>query len=357
MLSFVDHRRDPAGWARQLGISQEAVELYLGSDVIDLHIDSYIWTRLFGYDLHKRHGQGLLGGRVYSQVDFPRVLEASLSGAAWVITTNPARTTQGRARAFSRNLRRLQQIVEGADDQLQCVRNAAEYRAARASGKHAVFVAVQGGSALDQNLEALDLDPDGLVLLITLLHLYSSSIGTTSAPLGGGSARGLSDFGRRFVEELNRRRIFVDLAHVSRRGFYDALEVHDKSQPVLVSHTGIAGVYDHWRNLDDAQLRAVADTGGTVGVMYHASFLGDSWWRGRASCIVDHLEHIVKVVGDQHASLGSDWDGAIATPRDMPTCLELPRLVQRMLDRGWSADRIQRILGQNFLRTLEALRG
>ena len=84
MLSFTDHRADPAGWARALGISTEAVELYLDSDVIDLHVDSFIWNRVFGYDLRRRHGHGLLGARVYSQVDFPRILEAQLTGATWI---------------------------------------------------------------------------------------------------------------------------------------------------------------------------------------------------------------------------------------------------------------------------------
>ena len=110
-------------------------------------------------------------------------------------------------------------------------------------------------------------------------------------------------------------------------------------------------------NLDDDQLRAVADTGGTIGVMYQSSFLGDSLWNGRAASIVRHLSHIVKTVGDDHAALGSDWDGAIWPPRDLPTCLELPKLVQLMLDHDMSADTVQKILGKSFLRTVAAFRG
>jgi membrane dipeptidase len=91
--------------------------------------------------------------------------------------------------------------------------------------------------------------------------------------------------------------------------------------------------------------------------MYHSSFLGDAVLGGRLLSIVRHLEHVIEVVGEDHASLGSDWDGAIITPRDMPTCLELPRLVQAMLDRRWSSERIQKVLGANFLRCLVALRG
>jgi len=73
--------------------------------------------------------------------------------------------------------------------------------------------------------------------------------------------------------------------------------------------------------------------------------------------VVRHLDHIVKTIGDDHVSLGSDWDGAICPPRDIATPLELPRLVELFLRRGWSAERIQKILGGNFLRVVETLRG
>lgn len=354
-LDFVDHRRDPAAWARALGISREAVDLYLASEVIDLHIDSFIWTRILGYDLRKRHGRGPFDARGLSMVDLPRAREACLSGGMWVITTNPARTASGRARAFRDNLTRLRRILESVPDDVAIAKDSGSYRAARAEGKHAAFLAVQGGNALDAPgaLETLD----DAIVRVTLVHLSVSSLGVTSSPAAGRrGAAGLTDAGREYVRALDRKRVFVDLAHVNRRGFFDAVEVHDRSRPLVVTHTGVSGVHPHWRNLDDAQLRAIADTGGTVGVMYQSSFLGDSFWGGSASRVVDHLEHIVRVVGDDHASLGSDWDGLILPPRDMPTPLELPRLVQLMLDRGFRDSRIQKILGGNFLRALAHLR-
>ena len=356
-LSFTDHRADPNAWANDLSISKEAIEIYLASDVIDLHIDTFIWHRIFGYDLRKRHGNGLFNARFYSQIDFPRVLEAQMTGATWIITTNPARTSKGRASAFKRNIQRLRGLFDSVSEQFQIVRNAAEYRAARAAGKHGAFVGIQGGNALDDGLDALDLIPDDLVLRITLVHLSSSSLGVTSSPMKAGADSGLTDFGREYVKRLNDKKIFVDLAHISKRGFADAVEVHDASQPLIVTHTGVDGVNEHWRNLDDDQLRAIAKTGGTIGIMYAPQFLGDPMFSGRAASIVDHVEHIVNTVGEDHASLGSDWDGAIPTPRDMPTCLELPRLVQIMLDRGWSDTRIQKVMGGNFLRVVEQLRG
>jgi membrane dipeptidase len=350
------HHTDPGQLSRALAISREAAELYLASDVIDLHVDSFIWTRVFGYDITRRHGHGLFGARFYSQVDVPRVREARIGGALWSITTNPLRSAGGRVRAFGENLHRLEQVFATVPEEVTVVRDLAGYRAARAAGRHAAFIAIQGGNALDQE-GALDVLADGKVIAVTVMHLSSSSLGRTSSPTGGG-AGGLTARGRAYVEQLNAIRVLVDLAHVSRQGFFDALAVHDRTQPVVVTHTGVRAVHDVWRNLDDEQLRAVADLGGVIGVIFHGGYLNGSYLGGgRAEAIVDHIQHIVSTVGDEFVSLGSDWDGLIATPRDMPTCLELPRLVQLMLDRGLSPQSIQRVLGGNFLRALQQLRG
>lgn len=343
-------------WAKQLGISLTAVELYTTSDVIDLHIDSFIWHRVAGYDLHRRHEPGILGGRYFLQADLPRIRDARITGATWVITTNPFHSTARQADIFRSNLRDLAEIFSRDPDNFVVVGDVEEYRAARTLGKHGAFIGVQGGNALAADDSVVE-DVAHVLLRVTLLHLTSSALGSTSSPLALGSAGGLTGLGIDFVRRLNAARVFVDLAHIGPRGFRDAVAVHDPALPLLVTHTGVCGVFDHWRNLDDDQLRAVADSGGTVGVMFHGPFLASGSGRQPATCIIDHLAHIIATVGEDHASLGSDWDGGIVTPLDMPTCSELPRLVQLMLDRGWSENRIQKILGGNFLRVVAALRG
>lgn len=351
-MRYADPAVDKDAWARSLGVSREAIDIYLGSDVIDLHIETFIWQRIFRYDMRKRHGRGPFGARLFGQIDLARAREAHLTGGTWSISTNPLRTADGRARTFVRNLHRLRAILESVPDDVAVCRNLAEYRAARAAGKHGAFIGVQGGNALDRDGAALDLIEDDLVIRVTVLHLYNSALGITSAPSTKGPG-GLTAAGRAYVQRLNERKIFVDLAHIDRQGFFDALAVHDRSQPVIVTHTGVQAECPSWRNLDDEQIKAVADTGGTIGIMYQMPFIGGS----KAARIVDHMEHVLKVAGDDFVSLGSDWDGMILPPRDMPTCLELPRLVQIMLERGWRAESIQKILGGNFLRALGLLRG
>lgn len=362
-------RDDRAAWARRLAVSQEAIDLYAETDVIDLHIESFIWTRLVGYDLWRRHGRGLFGARFYSQVDLPRLIEGGLTGAVFSIATWPFRRRALRTAAFLRNLSRLRRELDRSADRIAIVTNGAGYRRARAEGKVAIWIGVQGGNALDSARGDLGRIPDDLVTRITLVHLTRSTLGGSSAPAGGiGIGRGggaggeeaggggLTRLGREFVSEMNHRRILVDLAHISRRGFKDALDVHGPSQPAIVSHTGASGVTPHWRNVDDDQIRAIARTGGVIGVMFHGPFLGQSWLGGKADAIVRHLEHVIRVGGEDAAALGSDWDGMISTPRDMPTVLELPVLVERMLAARWTSERIRRVLGGNALRVMSAIR-
>lgn len=342
-------------WAATLGVSDAACELYLASQVIDLHIDTFIWQRLFGYDLRKRHGTGPLGARFFGQADLPRVQEAGLAGAVWIITTNPLRGRRGKRDAALANVTRLDGLLAGSP-QVSVVRSAADYRAARKAGRHAAFLGIQGGNALEFALDDFDRPELSKLCLVTLLHFTRSRIGAPALPkaLTSGDQR-LTDFGRDYVRKLNEKRVLVDLAHLSRDGFWDVLEVHDKTLPLAVTHAGCDSVYPHFRNLTDPQLRAVADRGGVIGIMFQSNFLGPSTWAGKAEWVADHIEHAVRVVGAEHVALGSDFDGAIVPPPDLSTVLHLPRLVELLLRRGLSESEIQQILGLSFLALLERL--
>ncbi len=325
-----------------------------GDDLLDAHIESFVWTRVLRYDVLRRHGRGLLGGRLYSQLDVPRMRAAGMTGGVFSIATNPFRSRDGRRITLLDNVARLQSTLE-SDPGVAVVGDMAGYRRARAEGRMGCFLAVQGGNAIGAD-DVADL-PD-VVSRVTVVHLTRSALGSPSRPLGGGGAgrpargRGLTAAGRAYVEALDARRIIVDLAHVNARGFWDALAAHDPSTPAIVSHTGVRGVHDVWRNIDDDQIRAIAATGGVVGIMFHSGFLGES----SAEAVVRHLRHVVDVGGEDCAALGSDWDGLIVTPRDMRTVAELPVLLRALRSNGFSDDRIRKIAGANYLRVVEGVR-
>lgn len=355
---------EPEALAARAGVSREAAALLAECEVIDLHLESFIPPRLWGYDLHRSHAGLPPWGRLFGHLDLPRVHAGGLTGAMWSIATNLLRPRSVRARVLAQNVVALTEALT-RDPRVAIVTDAKAFTAARAQGRHAALIAVQGGNAFEARADAGGVecefvDPSGAITRVTVVHLSTSSLGGTSSPLRLGAPSGLSDMGRAMVRALDRARVFVDLAHVSQPGFWDAMEAHDRALPAIVTHTGMRAVHDHWRNLDDAQARAIAETGGVIGVMFHAAFLGPAWGPRAArdaSAVIAHLEAVIHAAGEDAAALGSDYDGFILPPPDLRDGgLAYVRLVQAMLTAGWREDRIRRVLGQNFLRSFAQLR-
>lgn len=352
-----DEPTDAATMASRLGVSLEAVQLTRAADSIDLHLDTFICVRSSDYDPLRRHAHAIAGRFCFGHADLPRLRDGGLSGAMWSITTNPFRSAARRWQVFLENLAALRALVARSAGRLAEARTLAEYRAARARGAHAVFPAVQGANAFEGAPEGPASIPDGAIVRATLVHLTHATYGATSTPIPSRRrSRGLTAGGRRLVEQLEANRILLDLAHIHPESFWDALDAHDPARPVVVTHTGVAGVRPHWRNLDDRQLRAVADSGGVVGIIFAEVFLARPGGPRDAGMVLEHLEHAIRVAGEDAVGLGSDYDGAIVPPPDLPGIDCWPRLVQRMLDARWSEERIRKVLGGNFLRVLEAVR-
>lgn len=339
------------------GASLAAWSLLRASDVVDLHIDTFIPPRLWGYDVFERHGPGLLRGHFFGHLDVPRMEEGGLTGAMWSITTNPFRPAASRWRVFQKNLTRLRALVDGSNGRLAFARNAAEYRAVRAGGAHAVLLSIQGGNALAAAPHGPADVPDRLLTRVTLVHLTSSVYGETNSPFARlHPVRGLTEQGRSLVAALDAERVFVDLAHIGRDAFWQAVDAHDPALPLIATHTGVDGVRPHWRNLDDRQIKAIADSGGVVGIIFAAQFLSRRGGPRDVGMVVEHLLHVLRVGGEACPALGTDYDGAISPPADLRCGTSYVRLVQALLDRGVSERVVEGILGRNFLESFARLR-
>lgn len=335
------------------GVSEEALALYRESEVFDLHTESFSFARAFGYDLRIPHDYSLTGSFLVGQADFPRLAAGGVRGAIHSITANPLRPYEDRETSFAENLALFESLA--ADAAVPVVSSFGEYRAASKRGNHVAFLGIQGTSALPSEPAARRRFLPRLVK-VCLVHLTDNWVGPTSTTFGF-PRRGLTlrEKGRDFLRELEEARVLVDLAHLHPDGIDDALRHTDPRLPLLVSHTAMS-VKAGFRSLSDAHARAVAARGGVLGIIFHSLYLGDGLFRGKVRTLAKHIVHALDVAGEDHVALGSDWDGLICTPRDMKTCLELPRLVDALLAEKIEPRIIRKVLGENALRLLREVR-
>jgi membrane dipeptidase len=253
-------------------------------------------------------------------------------------------------RRFWRQLARARELAEQHADSLTLARNAAEIRAARAAGRVALFLGVEGSYAIDDDVEAgVDRLAEAGVRFLGPLWERDSGAGT-SCRTRERDDHGLTDAGRALVAACNRRGILLDVSHASKKTFWDMVEA--SATPIFSSHSGAAGVHPHPRNLDDDQVRAVARHGGIVGVIFVSPYLGGTFCT--IDRIADHVEHLVKIGGEDCVALGSDFDGFMPLPRGIRDAADLPRLTEVLWRRGWREPALRKLLGENALRYFEA---
>jgi membrane dipeptidase len=288
----------------------------------------------------------------------------------------------------------LDQQLEKHPALMERALTADDIRRISASGKVAALMGVEGGHAINDDLDVLREFHCRGVRYLTLTHSRTTNWAGSSGDLEG-ETTGLSAFGVEVVQEMNRLGMLVDISHVSDRTFWDVLRVANK--PVIASHSGARALSSHHRNLTDEMLRAVAQTGGVVCVVFYPMFLDEdyataarevlysladeydaidqslppipaSYAKDRLQCVAlqqrvapmsyhrlaDHIEYIARLVGAEHVGLGSDYDGINCVPEGLETGASLPLLTAELARRGFNDQELEQILGGNVLRVMQA---
>jgi membrane dipeptidase len=367
-------------------ISDRAHKLHFSSIVLDTHDDTT--QRFFSksFDLAKRNPDG--------HVDIPRMREGGMNAIFFSIWID------GRIMGPPAVQKALDQIdlvhenvVRNSKDMVLC-RTAEEVRRAHSQGKIAALIGVEGGHMIGNDIHVLRMFGDLGVRYMTLSHFYNDEWADSSTDKP--AHNGLTDFGKDIVREMNRQGIMVDISHVSDKTFYDALEV--SKAPLIASHSSCRALCNHPRDMSDDMIKALAAKRGVIQINYERSFIdqaykdasdkisggvvaqfdaitkacGDdqecasrkitdvqkqltdegklphvSWER-----IIDHIDHVVKLVGPDHVGLGSDFDGA-TMPEGMEDCSKLPKITEALMRKGYSDSDIRKILGENLLRVME----
>jgi len=327
--------------------SDEARAIHAEHPPIDLHADTLMWSRWTGYDLHKAHEAPLPFAALGGHVDLPRMREGGMSAQFFGLVSLPlADRMKGMAKVVHEQIDVLEQQIARKPDSIRLVRKAGELSSAVACGAIGALLGIEGAHALEGNLDNVAVFARRGVRYIGLLHFSANEAGYPAYGKGRNDGEGLTPWGHDLVTASEDHGVLVDLSHVNKQGFLDACHVARK--PPIVSHTGVLGAFDHWRNIDDAQLRAVADKGGVVGVIFCPRYVGGDGLEP----VVKHLKHIVDVVGEDAPALGSDWDGFIVPTRPLKDPRGLPLLTDAMLAAGFSRSAIGKILHDNVMRVL-----
>ncbi|KYF52682.1 peptidase [Sorangium cellulosum] len=324
----------------------EARALHAQFPAIDLHADSLMWSRWVGYDLHERHEPPLPLAALGGHVDVPRLVEGGVGAQFFGLVSLPIGQRRGLAAVIDEQIDLLEQAVRAQPGRLVKALTADDVEAARARGAVAALLGVEGAHALEGELDTLERFARRGVRYLGLCHFTANEACFPAYGSGRNDGEGLTAFGRDVVRRAEDLGVIVDLAHINRAGFLEACAL--SRRPPVVSHTGVAGAFEHWRNIDDDQLRAVADRGGCAGIIFCPLYLGGN---GLAP-VVKHLLHIIDVAGEDTPALGSDWDGFIIPTRDLRDAAHLPLLTDALLAAGLSERVIAKVLRGNVMRIL-----
>lgn len=263
--------------------------------------------------------------------------------------------------------------------------------------KLAALLGIEGGHSIENDIHVLrDFYRLG-VRYMTLTWSNTNEWADSSGDIDDTKIQhhnGLTDFGKQVVLEMNRMGMIVDISHVADKTFWDAIAT--TKAPVIASHSSSRALVNHPRNMTDEMLRAVTKNGGVVQVNFYSGFDDENYRKASAAqkaeadaavdkfiaeqkaegkpvtyqdydqierewaakiprpplkSLIDHIDHIAKVAGVDHVGLGSDFDGVSgATPEGINSAADLPKITQALLDRGYTADDLRKILGGNTLR-------
>ncbi len=370
-------------------------QLHRQAVVCDLHADTL--QRI-------AQGESLAGHG--GHLDLPRMREGGLDlqfFSVWVDLPYLAQPDGTPDRSYQRACELLDAFdreMERHADQVAPARNAAEAHRVMDSGRVAAALGVEGGHAIENDLDKLDHFYERGVRYMTLTWNNSTEWADAAKEetLHGTRHGGLTAFGERVVRRMNERGMIVDLSHAAESTFWHVLRV--SRQPVMASHSNAWALSPHYRNLKDDQIRALGERGGLIGINFFSSFLSapffEAWQRAEqarkkelealekqypydyprradlerevmfkemgsvavpATHIVDHIEHVVGLIGADHVALGSDFDGTVALPDDIPDVAHLPRVTHLLQQRGFRDADIRKILGENVLRFFEMVCG
>lgn len=370
---------------------QESYNLHFGSIVADAHNDVIGTHTMKGRDIAKYIEEG--------QTDLVRLKEGGIKLQVFAIFCNQ---TYGKGRAFSyanSMIDAMELLIKDNQETIALASNLDDIYTIIRQKKIAAMFGIEGGHIIENRMDYLHALAERGMKYLTITWNNSTEWATSAYDEvkhpSSGFHKGLTEQGRRYIEELNKFGVMADLSHAGEQTFYDVLEVSTK--PVLASHSNCYAIMPHSRNLKDKQIEAMAANGGVIGINFYSGFIDQGYEQRRnallnryghlvgelsskypmdsihltrelfrrlpveevnsirppLSRLIDHLDHIVKIAGIDHVCLGSDFDGAESFSGGMDDVSCYPLITAEMIKRGYTDYDIKKVLGQNLLRVLK----
>ncbi len=324
------------------------------------------------------------------QFDYPRAVQGGLNLPFMSIYTPAEMEKEGGSFQLANQLiDSMEAMAARAPEKFMLVYSVADAKKAMKSGRIGLAMGMENGSPIDHKIENVRFFADRGIRYITLTHGLSNQISDSSYD-DNHNWGGLSPFGKEVIAEMNRVGVMVDISHVSDDAYWQTLEV--TKVPVIASHSSARHYTPGFeRNMSDEMIVALAKNGGVIQINWGSGFLtaeanaySEKMWASRKTWleehgferdsdeakqysrdyreeqpypyatmaqVVDHFDHVIKLVGVDHVGLGSDFDGVgDSLPVGLKDVSQYPNLVTEFLRRGYSEEDIAKILGGNFMR-------
>lgn len=370
---------------------KEALRIHEKATTIDSHTDTPMLFTREDFDVSVRHDPN----ETSTKVDFPRMKEGGLDGIFMAVFLGQgSRDSLGYAKANSKAHQILDSIysVMGKNPDLATLAfTADDIYAIEKEGKRAVYIGIENGYALADDLQNIEVFFNRGTRYITLCHTKNNDLCDSSTDTL--EHNGVSDFGKEVIDEMNRLGMLIDVSHISDKAFYDV--INQSKAPVIASHSSSRAICDSPRNLTDDMLRKLAENGGVAQVCILSSYIkntphnpqADSMhlairekyknyenlseeqqkeagqaWRSvdklfpptlaTVQDVVNHIDHMVEVAGIDHVGIGTDFDGGGGVEGCFDAS-ELSNITIEMYRRGYTEEEIIKIWGANFLRVLQ----
>jgi membrane dipeptidase len=372
-----DSERDP------IKVSEQAIRIHQSGPVIDGHNDLPWALRAAGGLTDKVN---LKDRQPDFHTDIPRLRTGGVGAQFWSVYVPVSTMNQGSALTTTlEQIELVRAMCQAYPDTFELALSTADIERIRADGKIASMIGVEGGHSIEDSLNVLRQLYDQGARYMTLTH--SKSLPWADSCTGDVKCGGLSPFGEEVVREMNKLGMLVDISHVSADCMRDTLRV--SKAPIIFSHSSVYEIANHPRNVPDDVLKLTKENGGVVMVNFYNAYVHPidatrsrryyarrselskqfpedqervdaelkKWLTANPrsnNCtvhdVLDHIDHIVDLVGIDHAGLGSDFDGVPALPKQLDDVSAYPVITQGLLDRGYSEAEIRKVLGENLMR-------